>query len=183
MLMQMLEAGGMTILTDRVRTADEDNPKGYFEFEKSKKLLRDQSWLAEARGKALKVVAPLICSLPAGYNYRVLLMERDYDEILASQAKMIARRMESGQAEPIDNSAERHARLRREYARIISQTRTVLRNRSSVKLLELCHEDIVRDPAQAAVTINAFSGGSLDISAMASAVDSSLHRNRHPDSV
>ena len=180
MLMQMLEAGGMTILTDRVREADEDNPRGYFEFEGAKKLLRDQSWLAQARGKALKVVAPLVCSLPAGYNYRVLLMERDYDEILASQAKMIARRTESGQAESIDDSPERRERLRREYARLIAQTRTVLRSRGGVQLLELRHENIVRDPAQVAVTINAFSGGVLDTSAMASAVDRSLHRNRHP---
>ena len=95
MLMQMLDAGGMSILTDRVREADEDNPKGYFEFEAAKRLLRDQAWLADARGKALKVVAPLVSSLPAGCNYRVLLIERDYAEILASQAKMIVRRGES----------------------------------------------------------------------------------------
>ena len=80
MLMQMLDAGGMEILTDRVREADEDNPKGYFEFEAVKKLLRDQSWVTDARGKALKVVAPLISSLPGGCNYRVVLIERDYDE-------------------------------------------------------------------------------------------------------
>jgi len=178
MLMQMLEAGGMPILTDRVREADEDNPRGYFEFESVKKLLRDQSWLAQARGKALKVVAPLVNSLPGGFNYRVVLIERDYDEILASQTRMIARRTQSGGSESIDDSPERRERLRREYARLIAQTRALLRNRSNVQLLELRYKDIVGDPAQAAVMINAFSGGTLDIRAMASAVDRSLHRNR-----
>jgi hypothetical protein len=99
----------------------------------------------------IESVAPLICSLPAGYNYRVLLVERDYDEILDSQAKMIARRTESGQAESIDDSPERRTRLRREYARLIAQTRTALRSRSGVQLLELSHENIVRDPAQQGV--------------------------------
>jgi len=175
MLMQMLEACGMTILTDSVREADEDNPKGYFEFESAKKLLRDQSWLAQARGKALKLVAPLVCSLPGGFNYRVVLMERDYDEILASQTKMIARGTHSSS---IQDSPERRERLRREYARLIAQTRALLRKRSNVQLLELRYEDIVRDPAHAAVTIDAFAGGVPDMPAMASAVDRALHRNR-----
>ena len=32
MMMKMLEAGGMQVLTDNIRTPDEDNPKGYYEF-------------------------------------------------------------------------------------------------------------------------------------------------------
>jgi predicted AlkP superfamily phosphohydrolase/phosphomutase/tetratricopeptide (TPR) repeat protein len=173
MLMQMLHAGGMNILTDRVREADEDNPKGYFEFEAAKRLLRDQGWLADARGKALKVVAPLVSSLPAGCNYRVLLIERDYGEILASQAKMIVRRGES-----IEDSPDRRERLRREYARLIAQTKTILRSRSDVRLLVLCHEQILRDPEAAALAIDRFAGGGLCAERMAPAVDRSLHRNR-----
>jgi hypothetical protein len=42
MLMQMLVAGGMPILTDRFREADEDNPKGYFELESVKAMFREQ---------------------------------------------------------------------------------------------------------------------------------------------
>lgn len=173
MLMQMLDAGGMDILTDRMREADEDNPKGYFEFEAAKKLLREQGWVAEARGKALKVVAPLVSSLPAGSNYRVLLIERDYGEILASQAKMIVRRGES-----VEDSPERRERLRREFARLMAQTKTMLRSREGVRLLVLRHEEILRDPAAAALAIDRFAGGGLDRERMAAAVDRSLHRNR-----
>jgi hypothetical protein len=34
MMMKMLEAGGVPIMTDGVREADRDNPKGYFEVER-----------------------------------------------------------------------------------------------------------------------------------------------------
>jgi hypothetical protein len=34
MMMKMLEAGGIPPLTDEIREADKDNPKGYYEFER-----------------------------------------------------------------------------------------------------------------------------------------------------
>jgi hypothetical protein len=175
MLMQMLHAGEMPILTDHAREADEDNPKGYFEFEAVKKMLVQvaQDWVGGARGKAVKVVAPLVCSLPLGCRYRVVLIERDCGEILASQATMIARRGES-----IADSPERRERLRREYARLMDRTKLVLHARPDVQLMVLRHEDILREPAEAAARINSFAGGVLDASRMASAVDASLHRNR-----
>jgi predicted AlkP superfamily phosphohydrolase/phosphomutase/tetratricopeptide (TPR) repeat protein len=157
MLMQMLDAGGVSILTDGARAADEDNPRGYFEVEAAKRLLRDQSWLSGARGKAVKIVAPLVCSLPAGFRYRVILIERDYDEILESQAAMIRRR-----GEPVQDSSERRDRLRREYARVIAQTRTLLSKRADVQLLILRHENILRDPGEASSSIGNFAGGTLD---------------------
>jgi len=175
MLMQMLHAAEVPILTDHAREADEDNPKGYFEFEAVKRMFGEtaQSWIGEARGKAVKVVAPLVASLPTGCPYRVILIERDYGEILASQAKMIARRGES-----VEDSPERRERLRREYARLMERTKMVLRARPDVRLIALRHEDILREPEQAAARINGFAGGVLDTTRMAQAVDPSLHRHR-----
>jgi len=164
---------GRAILTDGTREPDEDNPRGYFEVEAAKRLLRDQSWLSGARGKAVKIVAPLVCSLPAGFRYRVILIERDYDEILESQAAMIRRR-----GEPVQDSSERRDRLRREYARVIAQTRTLLSKRADVQLLILRHENILRDPGEASSSIGNFAGGTLDAARMAAAVDRSLHRKR-----
>ena len=92
MLMQMLAAGGMDILSDGLREADEDNPRGYLEFEPVKNLLNDSKWLFEARGKAVKIVAPLLAALPPGLPCRVILSERDLDEVLDSQERMLARR-------------------------------------------------------------------------------------------
>jgi hypothetical protein len=173
MLMQMLEAGGMSILADQVRQADEDNPRGYFEFEATKKLIQDQSWIAAAKGKALKVVVPLVCALPPGYRYRVLLIERDYEEILDSQAKMILHR-----GVDLPDSPERRERLQREFARALARTKTTLGGRPDVQLLVLRHEDVMRDPEGAARLIDGFAGGTLDQARMAAVVDGSLHRNR-----
>ncbi|OYV85360.1 MAG: sulfotransferase family protein, partial [Planctomycetia bacterium 21-64-5] len=91
LMMQMLDNGGIQVVTDGSRTADVDNPKGYYEFEKVKAIQRDTSWLAEARGKAVKMVSQLLYHLPGDERYRIIFMERDFDEMLASQEKMLAR--------------------------------------------------------------------------------------------
>ncbi len=92
LLMQMLGAGGMDILSDGLREADEDNPRGYLEFEPVKNLFKDATWLFEKRGKVVKIVAPLLAALPHGLACRVILSERDLDEILDSQERMLVRR-------------------------------------------------------------------------------------------
>jgi hypothetical protein len=176
MLMQMLEAGGMPILSDRRRQADEDNPRGYFELEAVKKMQTDQSWMGEARGKAVKIIAPLVCGLPPCPRYRVILMERDYREILDSQAKMIARR--GGE---IQDTPQRRQRLASEYDRVMQRTRRTLSARPDVHLLILRYQDVVRDPATAALQIKLFLGSTLSETRMAAAVEPSLHRNRGAD--
>jgi hypothetical protein len=178
LLMQMLQAGGVPILTDSVRAADLDNPKGYFEFEATKKLLEDQSWLAHARGKAVKIVVPLVCSLPPGFRYRVLLIERNYTELLDSQAKMIQRRAIQRGGKDLPNSPERRELLTREFARAMDRAKTLLGSREDVQLLVLRHEDIMGDPEAAARFLADFAGGTLDRACMAATVDRSLHRNR-----
>lgn len=106
LMMQILEAVNFPIFTDGVREADESNLRGYYEHEKVSSLLgsRDRAWLAGARGHALKVVAPLLSCLPGrllkvanskeppqAVYYRVIYMERDMDEVLASQDSMLDR--------------------------------------------------------------------------------------------
>ena len=60
MMMSMLQAGGMDLLTDNERKADIDNPRGYFEFERVKKVKEDPSWLKDTGGRAVKMVARLL---------------------------------------------------------------------------------------------------------------------------
>ena len=85
MMMGMLEAGGMELLTDGIRTADQDNPKGYYEYERVKQIEHDQAWLVDARGKAVKMIAALLRHLPPEHDYRIVFMRRDVGEVLASQ--------------------------------------------------------------------------------------------------
>ena len=91
MMMRMLEAGGMPVITDNLRTADDDNPRGYFEFEPAKKTKDDPSWLNAAEGKAVKMIYKLLYDLPDRLEYRVLIMRRNMQEVLTSQRKMLDR--------------------------------------------------------------------------------------------
>ena len=93
MMMKMLEAGGVTPLIDNIRTADDDNLQGYYEFERVKAMKEgDVAWISEAQGKVIKVISALLESLPTEYNYKIIFMEREMMEILASQRKMLERR-------------------------------------------------------------------------------------------
>jgi hypothetical protein len=172
MLMKMLEAGGLPVLTDGLRTADEDNPKGYFEVERVKNLAQeaDKSWLAEARGKGIKVISYLLKSLPPDYNYRVVFIRRDLEEVLASQRKMLARR---GEAE--DTAPER---MRALFEDDLWRAGYQLKRRPEFESLELQYTAVLARPLDEARRLAAFLGGSLDVEAMAAAVDPNLYRNR-----
>ena len=87
LMMQMLQAGGLPAFTDRVRSADESNPRGYFEFEPVKRLRTDRSWLPQARGHAIKIIHLLLRELPLDGSlvYRIVFMQRPLEEVLASQ--------------------------------------------------------------------------------------------------
>ena len=95
MMMKMLAEGGLPVVSDSIRSADEDNPNGYFEFEPVKALAEGRhDWLADADHKTVKIVSALLEHLPPDYHYKILFMERETKEILASQQKMLVRRSE-----------------------------------------------------------------------------------------
>jgi len=172
MVMKMLEAGGVPIVTDGVRTADEDNPKGYYEVERVKDLARetDRGWLAEARGKGIKVISFLLKSLPPNFNYRVIFIRREIEEVLASQKKMLARRGETDDTPP--------ERMREHFADDLWRAKYQLTHRPWFEVLEVHYSEVLADPLQGAQRITAFLGGGLDPEAMAGIVDPDLYRNR-----
>ena len=171
MIMQMLVAGGMTALTDGIREADEDNPRGYFEFEPVKQMPNGADWFGNATGKVVKIVAPLLSSLPGNTACRVIFIERNFDEILASQAQMLIRR-----GEKITDTPERRARLKEEYVRLVIRVRSLLDHRPATHVLFLDRNSVLRDPLTAAQSMNRFLGGALDTVAMAAAVRPELNR-------
>ena len=173
MLMQMLAAGGMNVMTDGLREPDEDNPRGYLEFEPVKNLLRDSTWLLEARGKAVKIVAPLLGALPSGLPCRIIFAERDLDEVLDSQERMLVRRKQ-----PIVSTAERRRMLKNEYARTMVRVRAALARRPGTCVLSVRYRDAIADPQAVADKVSDFLGGGRDVNRMASSVDPALHRNQ-----
>ena len=170
-MMQMLHRGGMDVVTDELRIADDDNPLGYFELERIKKLKQDASWLAETRGKAIKAVSQLLYDLPTSENYRIVWMHRDLDEVLASQEKMLKAAW-AGRACRLKNCV------------MVSndtcgKSRIGLRSRPNMTTLQVEYAHARCLALEEAQRINAFLGGGLDLAAMCSgAVEPALYRNR-----
>jgi hypothetical protein len=171
--MQMLAAGGVTVLSDERRPPDEDNPRGYLEYQPVKNLLRDSQWLFEARGKAIKIVAPLLSALSASLSCRVILCERDLDEVLDSQEQVLCRRNQ-----PMAASAERRQMLQDEYSRTLDRVKSMLAARPDTRTLIVVHRTAICGALSTAERINEFLEGGLDVAKMAAAVDPALHRNR-----
>lgn len=171
MLMQMLAAGGVSILSDGRREADQDNPRGYLEFEPVKNLQTDARFLFQARGRAVKIVAPLLTALPEGLPCRVILCERDLEEVLDSQERMLLHGNHRA------TTLERRLVLESEYARTLARVKAMLAERPHTGLLIVDHGMAIRNPRAVARKVNAFLGGGLDIAKMAAAVDPALHRN------
>lgn len=173
MAMQMLAAAGVDIVTDGVRQAGEDNPKGYFEDERVKDLHddgHDRGWLTQSRGKAVKIVSFFLKDLPKDNNYKILFMRRELPEVLRSQEKMLERR-----GEPSDTSDEKMLEIWKDH---LWRVNYLLKHSDHLEALELVYHDVVNEPLAQARRIGAFLGGGLDVDKMAGAVDGSLYRNR-----
>ncbi len=172
MMMKMLEAGGMPVLTDHQRAPDEDNPKGYYEFERVKKLPEgDYAWLPEARGRVVKVISALLEHLPTNYDYRVIFMQRKMEEILASQKQMLLRANKPDEGISDDDLAAM-------YARHLASVQAWLAARPNFRVLYVDYNDLLVRPETHIPQINRFLGGRLDTDKMTYVVDPSLYRQR-----
>ncbi|NLG71714.1 MAG: sulfotransferase domain-containing protein [Chloroflexi bacterium] len=174
MMMRMLEAGGKPVVTDNIRTADESNLKGYYEFERVKKLREgDTQWLKDARGKAVKVVSAHLEYLPADYRYRVIFMRRHMPEILASQRKMLKSR-----DEPDDQvSDEKLAEL---FQKHLVQVENWLSLQPNFEVIYVSYNDVLENPEVNIQRINEFLGGKMDTEKMLGVIEKNLYRNRLP---
>jgi hypothetical protein len=172
MMMKMLEAGGQAILTDNLREADANNPKGYYEFERVKNMKDgDLAWMSEAAGKVVKIVTGLIMFLPAEYNYKIIFMRRDLNEILSSQKKMLGRLGKDDDNIPDDKMAK-------VYEEHLKEVRSWLFRQPNIETLYVNYNSMVKDPTESLTKINVFLGDSMDVPTMAAVVDKELYRER-----
>ena len=170
MLMKMLAAGGLPPLTDGIREADADNPGGYYEFEKVKRLEKDAIWLESARGKAVKVISQLLDQLPLHKPYKVVFALRKMDEILASQRAMLKRR-----GQPCDQVSD--AELAAAFSRHLRSVKQWLAEHQQ-EVLYVNYAAVLRDPLATSHEIKTFLARALDVRQMASVVEESLYRQR-----
>ncbi len=169
LMMQMLVNGGAAVVTDGIRSADADNPKGYYEFEQVKTIKRDASWLPATRGKAFKMVSQLLYDLPPSETYRIVFMERDLEETLLSQEKMLTR---------LGRTAAPREQMKRAYALHLERLHEWLSLQGNIKVFLVRYNDLVERPREQTERVREFIGGKLDIEAMVKTVDLSLYRNR-----
>ncbi|HLJ46423.1 MAG TPA: sulfotransferase domain-containing protein [Bryobacteraceae bacterium] len=171
LMMQMLNAGGIAPLTDGIRKSDEHNPHGYLEYEPVKRLAYDSSWVPDARGKALKVIYRLLPHLPPEVDYRVILMDRDIEQVFESQRDMLRTRG--------DAAADQHKdRIIKALAAEIEDTKEWLSEQPNVRVLAVPYASLVRDPAFWSQMVTHFLDGGLNERAMAAMVVPSLYRHR-----
>ena len=172
MMMRMLEAGGVAPFTDGERTADIDNPEGYYEYERVKDLEKDpdKRWVRDARGRALKVISFLLRHLPDDNAYRIVYMRRHLDEVLKSQDKMLDRL-----GRPVVGDLEA---MKEAYRNDIVAARLFARKQPNMELIEVRYDATIGDPVGTARLVNEFLGGRLAVDAMPAAVDAKLYRNR-----
>lgn len=169
LMCQMLDNGGIEVVTDGIRTADTDNPRGYYELEKVKQLKQDASWLPETRGKAFKMVSQLLYDLPRTERYRVIFMRRDLDEMLASQEKMLER---------LGRPAAPRDQIRPNFIAHLDRLTRWLADQPHITVLYVDYRDLVERPREMAEAVNQFLGGRAEVARMAASVDPMLYRNR-----
>jgi hypothetical protein len=174
MMMNMLRATDLEIVTDETRTADEDNPKGYFEDERVKELdkVEDKSWVGNCRGKVVKIISFLLKDLPPGHHYKVILMRRDLEEVIASQAKMLERR-----GEAVGSRADDEKMIAR-YTMHLRKVEFQLEEEPNFDYIDVHYREALDHPREHAQRVAKFLGLKLDVDKMAQTVDKSLYRNR-----
>jgi hypothetical protein len=169
LMMQMLDRGGLAVVTDNIRAADTDNPRGYYELEQVKRIKDDVSWLPATRGKAFKMVSQLLYELPANESYRVIFMERDLDEMILSQEKMLAR---------LGKPAAPSAVIKDHFSKHLAKLRDWLAAQQNIQLIFIRYSDLVEHPEVEAKRVSEFLDGRVEAGPMAKSVDPSLYRNR-----
>ena len=171
LMMQMLAAGGVPILSDGERRADVDNPRGYLEWERIKQLPKDPGCIAEAEGKAVKVISQLLLSLPAGHEYRVIFMQRPLTEVMASQDEMLRRR---GTFDPSEDNSV----VARAFQDHLSDVYASLNGKPYVRVSRMRYQAVLRQPRETAEAVAKFLELPLDVEAMTRQVDGTLYRQR-----
>jgi predicted AlkP superfamily phosphohydrolase/phosphomutase/tetratricopeptide (TPR) repeat protein len=175
LMMQLLEAGGMSVMTDRERTADVDNPRGYYEWGAIKQIAKKPELLDDEAldGRAIKSISMLLPAMPAKHEYKVIFMLRPIAEVVASQKAMTSRlRTRGANLDP--KQLERGLRAHREEIRRWAEAA------AHIEWLEIDYPTLVQDPTPAIAKLIEFLGAEClpNDKAMAAVVEPALHRHK-----
>lgn len=171
MMMRMLAEGGVPVITDELRRADDDNPRGYFELEVVRKLKEgNTAWLQGASGKAVKVISALLEYLPPNYQYKIIFMERDSKETLASQKKMLEHR---GETPKMDDEE-----MEQQFYKHLAAIKPWLVRQPNMEVLYVKYNTLMAEPQPLCNRIEEFLEIPLNKARMLAVPDKQLYRNR-----
>ena len=165
-MMQLFKAANAEIATDAIRTEDENNPKGYYELEAVKGIVKNNAFLKELDGKTIKIVAPLVTFIDLSLEYRVVFMIRDLDEVLQSQGKMLGK-----------DQQDQQEKFRAIYSLHVEKSRQFLRA-NNISFIEIQHRELLEDPETTLQQLIDFCSWETPIDELKSVIDQSLYRNR-----
>lgn len=171
LLMAMLEAAGLEVLVDDCRPADEDNPGGYYEFAPVARTARDAAWVTLARGKAVKVIHALLPYLPPDETYRVVMVERDLEEVIDSQSTMLGRLGAAG-------AALSRGELIAGYRRQLDEVAGWIAAQPNFCQVKVSYNRLLADPRRQLARVAELLGRPLDTQAMAAVINPALYRQR-----
>jgi len=174
MMMKMLKLVGIPVLEDGIRKLDENNPQGYYEYELVKKLKQNNKWLNDAKGFAVKIVATLLQYLPERIHYKIIFMERDINEIISSQRKMLTRMKNEENVENVQDDSI----MKKIYTQHLEDVKLYVNNNKNMDVLYISYNEILINPYKEGEKISKFFGGYLNVSEMIAAVDINLYRER-----
>ncbi len=166
LMMQLFEAAEVSICSDAIRQHDENNPKGYYELEAVKGIVKSNSFLKDVDGKVIKIVAPLVQFIDLSLDYRVVFMLRDLDEVVQSQEKMVQK-----------DQQDQKEKFKTMYALHIEKSRQFLKSHQ-IPFIEIQHRELVSNPKAVLPKLMEFCGWSVSIETLLAVVDPSLYRNR-----
>lgn len=171
MMMRMLEAGGIEVATDNLRTADTDNPNGYYELEVVKNIKDDTSWVENMKGKAFKMVSTLLYHLPEEYDYNLVFMRRHAQEIMDSQHRMLKRLGKN--TNPDDD-----VKFISLFEKHLNHIDEWIASKTNVSNLYVPYNQLLNTPPELLNAIGQHIDKDLNIEAMCNVIDKNLYRNR-----
>lgn len=166
LMMQLCSAANDSIMSDSIREVDENNPNGYFEYESVKGIVKNNSFLKEAEGKTIKIVAPLITFIDLSLSYRVIFMIRDLAEVLQSQEKMLGK-----------DQKDQQEKLKMIYRMHLEKSKRFLES-NHIPFLEVNHRDLFTNPEKTLKELIHFCQWDVTVDALKKVIDQSLYRNR-----
>ena len=166
LMMQLLNKSSLEILSDGIRQKDISNPEGYYELEAVKGIVRDNSFLKDATGKVVKIVAPLPVYLDKSLDYRIVFMRREIEEVLRSQEKMLNK----------DQTSERE-KFRTIYEMHLKKTYHFFES-NSIPYIDIQYKQLLNESEQELKRLIDFLELSTPIEELLSVINVDLYRNK-----